>query len=236
MEDRKMSLSEHVSDLQQAVLRSLGYCFSAILIISFFHESLLARLQDPLAAVGIETLAVLSPQEGFLVPIKLVLMCGLIASSPFIVRETAVFIWPALKKTEKKTLQIFVIPAFLMAVLGVLFSWEVLIPISVGFLFKTTTFHSLEPTWTLKNWFTFIQSMMLASVLAFQLPIVMGILAKLKLITTKTIQKNGPYAIIILLIASGLITPPDVVTQVIIAIPLIALFYLSIFIVKINED
>ena len=78
--------------------------------------------------------------------------------------------------------------------------------------------------------------MMLASVLAFQLPIVMGILAKLKLITTKTIQKNGPYAIIILLIASGLITPPDVVTQVIIAIPLIALFYLSIFIVKINED
>ncbi len=231
-----MSLSEHLSDLQKVILRSLGYCFSAALVVSFFHELLLARFQDPLKDIGIETLTVLSPQEGFLIPIKLVLMCSLIISSPFIVRETAVFIWPALKNKEKKTLQLFIIPAFLMAILGALFSWKVLIPVSAGFLFKTTTFHNLEPIWTLKNWFTFVQSMMLASVLAFQLPIFMGILAKLKLINTQTIQKNGPHAVVVLLIASGLITPPDVVTQILIATPLIALFYLSIFIVKINED
>ncbi len=235
MEDKKMSLSEHVSDLQKTILRSLVFWISASAFLSFFHEFLLKHLQEPLKQVGIDSLVVLSPQEGFLIPIKLVLMCGFIVASPLIVREIALFAWPALKKTERKTFQIFVIPAFLIAILGAFFCWEVLIPVSVGFLFKTTTSNQLDPTWTLQHWFNFIQSMMLAAVVAFQLPIVMGILAKLRLITSKIVKKNGPYAIVFLLIISGFITPPDVVTQVIIAIPLIALFYLSVFIVKINE-
>ena len=236
MQDKKMPLSEHFADLQKTLLNSLLYCFFASVLLSFFHKELLIAFQKPLNNVGITALNVLSPQEGFLIPIKLVLMCGLIVATPLIVREVTLFAWPALRQNEKQILQTFLIPRFLIALVGAFFAWQVLIPISIEFLLKATTNNNLQATWTLQYWFVFVQSMLIASVAAFQLPIVMGVLAKFGLIDSHTVREKGPHAIVGLLILSGFITPPDVVTQIIIAIPLILLFYFSIFIVKANED
>jgi sec-independent protein translocase protein TatC len=153
---------------------------------------------------------------------------GFILAFPFVFREFWKFIKPALTNHElKKTRGVIFWVSFLFFV-GVLFGYYILMPFSMNFLATFTLSDSIENNWTIKSYIGTMMPLVLGSGLAFQMPLVMFFLAKIGIITGTFLRKNRRYAIVVILIIAAIITPPDVISQIVVTLPLWLLYEISI--------
>ena len=153
---------------------------------------------------------------------------GFILAFPFVFREFWKFIKPALTNNELKKTRGVIFWVSLLFFVGVLFGYYILMPFSMNFLATFTLSDSIENNWTIKSYIGTMMPLVLGSGLAFQMPLVMFFLAKIGIITGTFLRKNRRYAIVVILIIAAIITPPDVISQIVVTLPLWLLYEISI--------
>jgi len=159
----------------------------------------------------------------------LIFVGGIIVAFPYIFWEFWRFIRPALTKKELSKTRGVIFWVSLLFFLGVLFGYFVIAPYTVNFFANFKLDENIENIWTITSYIDTLVPLILGTGLAFQLPLVMYFLAKVGLMSPGFLRRNRKYAIVIILILAGIITPPDVISQVICTIPLVILYEISIW-------
>ncbi|MCB7481302.1 twin-arginine translocase subunit TatC [Christiangramia sediminis] len=158
---------------------------------------------------------------------------GFIIAFPYVIYEFWKFVAPAMHSTERKHAKGFIFVTSLLFFIGVLFGYYVVTPLSINFLGKYQVSETVFNDFDLSSYISLVRASVLASGLIFELPIVIYFLTKVGVVTPQFLRKYRKYALIIVLILSAVITPPDIVSQIIVAIPVLILYEVSIVISRI---
>ncbi len=160
------------------------------------------------------------------------LILGIIISFPYILWEIWRFVAPGLTDNEVNKSRGFIFTASFLFFLGVLFSFYVIAPISVHFLYNYQISDSIVNSFTLQSHIGLITNMLLGVSILFELPVLVFFLTKIGLITPEFLKKYRKHALVVVLILAAIITPPDIASQVIVAIPILILYEVSIRVSK----
>lgn len=155
---------------------------------------------------------------------------GTIISFPWILYQIWLFIAPALYSNEKKLAKTFIFFSSLLFFMGVVFGYYIIVPLSLNFLSNIQVSEIIENKIDVNSYIALIKTTSLATGLVFELPMVIYFLTRLGLVDKTFLKTYRKYAIVIILILSAVITPPDIISQIIVSIPLIILYECSIFI------
>ena len=177
-------------------------------------------------------LQALDIQEQFYQHFMIAIIGGLIIAMPYLLYEIYRFIKPALKNSEKKYSMLVICFSSFLFFAGVLFGYYILSPISVNFLANYSLSDSIERNFKVSSVINFISLLTLGAGIIFELPIVVYFLSKIGLLTAETMKKYRRIAIIVILIISAIITPPDVMSQIILTFPILILYEIGIFIAR----
>ena len=158
---------------------------------------------------------------------------GIIVAFPYILFEFWRFISPGLKEKERNSSRGFIVVASILFFLGVLFGYYLITPLSINFLGNYQVSEEVLNQFDLDSYISLVRTSVLACGIVFELPILMYILTKIGLVTPEILRKYRKFALIIVLVLSAVITPPDIVSQIIVAIPILILYEVSIHISKI---
>lgn len=153
---------------------------------------------------------------------------GFILAFPYILWELWKFISPALYPKERKNAKLFVFIASLLFFLGVLFGYFVVVPMSVNFFATFKVSSVVKNEFNIDSYISMVKTSVVASGLFFEMPIIIFFLTKLGLVTPVFLRKYWKWAVVIILIVAAIVTPPDVVSQIIVALPMLAIYELSI--------
>ena len=255
--EKDMSFLDHVEELRWHLVRSSAAIFIfgiiAFLMKDFIFNKIIFAPKDPdfityrafckvsrfFGTDGLcidkipFTLQSLEMGEQFSVHIWISITIGFIIAFPFIIWEFWKFISPGLYEKERKGAVAFIVVSSFLFFVGVLFGYYVITPLSVNFLGNYSVSDLVERNIKINSYISLLRSSVLASGLIFELPIVMYFLTKMGLITPDFLKQYRKHALVIVLILSAVITPPDIVSQVIVAIPILILYEVSIFISKV---
>jgi len=235
-------LKPHLVELRKRLGLSVLSVFIAFIVAFIFHETILEWITTPLndalsqvaelskkAADGMVT----THQVGgaFFVAIKVSFFAGLIAALPYILYQLWLFVSPGLYANEKKMVIPFVAGGSLMFMIGVLFAYYVVTPFGFQFLITFGSF-LYTPLINIEDYVGFFTKIMMGFGIAFELPVFAYFLALLGMVTDRTLIEFFRYAILIIFVIAALLTPPDVLTQLLMAAPLIVLYGVSILIVR----
>lgn len=157
---------------------------------------------------------------------------GFILAFPYILYEIWKFISPGLHQKERKNSRGFIFIASLLFFLGVLFAYYIVAPLSINFLTSYTVSDEVFNDIDLASYIATIKTSVIACGLIFELPIIIYFLTKIGLVTPEILRKYRKISLVVVLILSAVITPPDVTSQIIVAIPVLILYEISIFISK----
>jgi sec-independent protein translocase protein TatC len=220
----QMTLLGHLEELRDRLVISAAAVFVGTLISTLFTEQILKFLIAPYG----NKLQVLGPTEGIAVYFRVALTAGLILAMPVLVYHFLMFVLPGLEEQEKKYVFWGVPAATLLFLIGVAFSWYIMIPAAVGFLSQWQT-EIFVQEWQSQKYIPFITSLLFWIGLSFETPLIIFILAKLGLVTPQFLIKQWRFAVVIIAIAAAMITPTvDPFNMALVMIPLIALYGLSI--------
>jgi sec-independent protein translocase protein TatC len=200
-----------------------------------FADSIFNVLASPLIKVmpAGGSLIFTSVAEAFFTYMKVAFIAGLILTSPFVLYQVWAFVAPGLYQKEKKYVVPFVLGGSLFFALGVLFGYFIAIPIGFKFLLSYAT-DFIKPMPSMKEYLSFSIKFLLAFGLVFEFPVVLVLLARIGVIDAKMLARRRKYAILLIFIFAAAVTPsPDLVSQVLMALPLIGLYELSILLSKI---
>lgn len=157
---------------------------------------------------------------------------GFILGFPYLLWEVWKFISPALYEKERKYAKVFVFTASLLFFIGVLFGYYVIVPMSVNFVATFSVADVVKNEFNLESYISMIKTSVIAGGLFFELPIIIYLLTKLGLVTPTFLQNTRKYAVVIVLIIAAIVTPPDVVSQITVAVPMLLIYEISILISK----
>ena len=157
---------------------------------------------------------------------------GLIMSAPYILWEFWRFFKPALKPTEQKYTTGIVLATSLLFFFGVSFGYFVLAPLSVNFFISFKLTDNIVNHFTMQSYVSFVSTLTLASGVVFELPLIVYFLAKLGLVSSDFLKKYRRHAIVVILVLASVITPPDIMSQILLTIPVYMLYEVGIFIAK----
>ncbi len=232
---------DHLEDLRFLIWKILISWGTAALLAFFAADRMLEAVRWPLARTvrefgpgGTEfVLRSLSPPEVFLTSIKLSLLAGVIVALPVILYFVARFLLPALKPGEKK----YLVPAFLFGgglfFAGVVFAYTLVIPLGLRFFWSYTLRLGIRPEWTLGNYISMVGKLTLGFGLVFELPVVVLLLAALGIVDHRSLREKRPFVAVGILILAAILTPPDVISQVLMAVPLLILFEICVLLARI---
>lgn len=175
----------------------------------------------------------LAMAEQFSVHIWTSITVGFIIGFPFIIWEVWKFISPGLYEKERKGAKSFIIISSFLFFVGVLFGYYLVTPLSVNFLGSYSVSDAVARNIKIGSYISLVRSSLLASGLIFELPIIMYFLTKMGLITPDFLRKYRKHALVVVLILAAVITPPDIISQVIVGIPIMILYEVSIYISKV---
>jgi sec-independent protein translocase protein TatC len=225
--DDKLPFTDHLDELRHRLIISvvgIGLGFTA----SYgFSQQLLLLLQRPMPT----RLVFIAPTEAFFVNLKVAFYAGLFLSVPLLLFQVWKFVAPGLYEHERRYSFPFLIISTALFLLGSVFAYVVILPIALHFLIAQGG-DLWKPNITLSNYLAFCMRLILAAGLIFEFPVLMYFLAKVGVVTPEFLIKNRKYAVLVAFILSAILTPPDVFSQVLLAVPLFLLFEVSIFIAK----
>jgi len=217
---------DHLEDLRRTLIQTSLAGFAATIICWFFSSQLLDILVRPIKDQGVYFTA---PNEAFLVRLKLAAAMGLFAVAPFIFFRLYMFIVPGLYQKEKKVVTPLLITTTILFYTGVSFGFLVVIPQVIVFLMSFGTAY-LSPLIGIGAYFELVSRLVLAFGLVFQLPLVVLFLSVIGVVKPKTLLRTWRYAILAIFTASAFLTPPDVISQVMMAGPVLVLYWSSVLV------
>ncbi len=224
--DKKVTIEQHLDELRGCILKSLVCFVLCAIVVSARVQSIISFFAKP---VG--TLVFITPQEAFVANVKMALFIGLIISTPFILYQAWKFISSGLLPVEKRYAYIFGPISLILFVLGISFGYFVIVPISMNFLLGFST-DVISPMITIDKYISFIFTLSFSFALFFQLPVVLIFLTKIGVITPNQLGKRRREAIVLIFIIAAIVTPPDMVTQILMAVPLVLLYEIGIIFSK----
>jgi len=167
----------------------------------------------------------------FTLQINSCVMMGIILGIPYLLFEIWLFIKPALHDKERKSASGFVFFASVLFFIGLMFGYFIICPLSVNFLTNFTVSPDIENTFTISSYLSSVATLTIGSGIIFQLPVVIYILSKIGVMTPAFMRSSRRYAVVIILIIAAVVTPtPDIITMLVVALPLFLLYEGSIFI------
>ncbi|OGX27611.1 MAG: twin arginine-targeting protein translocase TatC [Omnitrophica WOR_2 bacterium RIFCSPHIGHO2_01_FULL_52_10] len=220
----ELSFWGHLDELRSRLLKSFIAVVVAACFFYPFVDRFLAFLIRPVGKVVFT-----SPADAFVVRLMLLICGGVVLALPVIVYQLWQFVAAGLKENEKKYVRFFAPASFVLFVAGCIFGYWVIIPVGMKFLLSFAT-ESIVPMITLPNYISFIVTLVLAFGLCFQLPLVLMFLARIGIVTPAFLVQKRKHAIVLILIASAILTPsPDAISQILMAGPLLVLYELGVF-------
>ena len=158
------------------------------------------------------------------------ILAGFIISFPYVLFELWKFISPGLNDNEKNNAKGFIFIASILFFIGVLFGYYIITPLSINFLGNYSVSNEIFNDFDLSSYIGLLRASVLSSGLIFELPIIIYFFTRIGIVTPIFLKKNRKFALVILLSLSAIITPPDIASQIIVCIPLLILYDLSILI------
>ena len=158
---------------------------------------------------------------------------GFVIAFPYVIYQFWSFLSPGLHKSERKHSRGFIIISSFLFFLGVLFGYYIVTPLSINFLGTYNVSSEISNEIDISSYISLVRSSALASGIIFELPIIIYFLTKIGLVTPQLLKKYRKFALVIVLVLSAIITPPDIASQVIVAIPILLLYQISIYISKV---
>jgi sec-independent protein translocase protein TatC len=228
-EDEKIPFTGHLGELRKRLVA----CFIAIgigFVVSYgFKEKLFDILSHPLISVmGADDKMIFTGlPEAFFTYLKVALLSGFMLAAPVILYQFWMFVAPGLYQKEKRFLVPIVFLSSVFFVGGALFGYFIVFPFGFKFFLGFAS-ETIKPLPSMREYLTFSSKLLLAFGLVFELPLIITFLAKLGLVSVDFLKKNRKYALILFFAGSAILTPPDVVTQIMMAFPLMLLYEISI--------
>lgn len=225
--DKDMTLTEHLQELRGCLIKSIA----ALILGTGCSIYFLQDIMDILTAAAKE-LYYMRPAEAFMIYMKVALLSGLILSSPFILYELYSFVRPALTLRERRFTLICIPLSLVLFITGLLFSYSFVFPRGLEF-FLGFAAGKVNPLISMESYLDFMLMLVVPFGFAFNVPVVLTLLAYLNIVSAKMLMKYQRHVILVAFIIAGVITPtPDIITQTLLAVPLILLYEVSIVIIK----
>ena len=225
----------HLEDLRMTLIKIAVVLGVTMTLCFAFRSQLAGIIQHPLIAVDptrAANLQSLGVADSFTISMELSLYGGIVLAFPFILLFLAEFVLPALTPVEKRLLYPVALVGFALFLMGVVFSYFVILPMALEFFFKDAqaTMH-WQPTWTVREYYSFATQLVIGFGLAFELPLVILVLVKLGIVDYALLKRTRAYALVIIFVIAAVIAPtPDVVTLVLMGGPMYALYEICILI------
>lgn len=253
IEDSSAPLIEHLAELRTRLIRSVIAFLVGMIICFTVATPVFNFLTDPLCKVLSERgqdcdLIFISPQEGFFVAIKVSLLGGLILSFPVIAHQMWRFVAPGLYKNEKGAFLPFLVASPVMFLLGASFAFYIVTPLAYDFFLgfqqfgaegeavpgdpATTPGLSVVFQGSAQEYLNLTIKFIVAFGMCFQLPVLLTLMGKAGLVSSEGLGNVRKYAVVAILVLAALVTPPDVITQVILFVVVYGLYEVSIFLVR----
>ncbi|RYE50659.1 MAG: twin-arginine translocase subunit TatC [Sphingobacteriales bacterium] len=255
--EAEMSFFDHIDVLRKHLLRSLlviatftgvalwynEWIFETLVMgpkkPDFWTYQFMCRMAEKFPSLGPDFCVTKIPGEiintqmagQFTLQINSSIIFGLILGVPYLLFELWLFIKPALKDNERKSASGFVAFSSALFLTGILFGYYIISPLSINFLANFTVSEEIKNTFTIDSYLSSIATLTLGTGIIFQLPVVIYVLSKLGIMTPKFMRASRRYSSVLILITSAIVTPTaDVMTMLVVAMPLFLLYEFSIFI------
>ena len=228
--NKSMSFIDHLEELRWRIIKILSSIIFGGILTFFFIDFFLELLLKPLDYTNSDNpinLQVLSVQGMFIIKWSIALIGGVVLAIPVITFQIWKFISPGLYANEKGFVLPLVFFSFVSFLLGIIFSYTILIPYCLNF-FASLSGETVLNNFSINHYFSFITWLLLGCGIVFQLPVVSFLLSTIGLLTPAFMRHYRRHAIVIIFILSSFITPPDPVSMLVMAFPLIILYELSI--------
>lgn len=242
-----MTPLEHVEELRRRLLVALAaWLVTSTAAFSFRYTTtaggwplLVPAVKDNLAAQAFRalsdhlvpedvTLVVTRPLDAFMAELYLALGIGFLVALPLILVQLGRFLGPALEAKEKRILRNALLPALLLFAMGATFAWLWVVPFILETLYGYSAALGAEPLLAVGDLVAFTVALLLTFGLAFQTPLVMHVLARVGLVRAATFLKGWRIAVVAILVFSAFVTDPTIISQILVAAPLIALYFLGV--------
>ena len=227
-ENSSMPFLDHLEELRWRLFKSLGSVLVGAVITFYFIDSLIDFLIQPTQNLATPMdLQVLKVQGMFMIKWGIALIGGFVLAIPVLTYQIWKFIAPGLYMNERRYVAPLIIFTYLSFLIGLTFAYTVIIPFSLEF-FTSVGMEGIQNNFSINYYFNFITWIMIGSGLIFELPVLVFILSVFGLLTPAFMGHYRRHAIVVVLILSAFITPPDPVSLVLMSIPLMLLYELSI--------
>jgi sec-independent protein translocase protein TatC len=228
-EDEKLPFTSHLEELRRRLITVFIAVGVGFVVAFGFKERLFKILVQPLIKVMKEgeTLIYTGLPEAFFTYLKVAFLTGLIVASPIILYQFWMFVAPGLYKNERRMMMPIVFLSSFFFVGGALFGYFIVFPWGFKFFLGFAT-DTIRPLPSMKEYFGFSAKLLLAFGLVFELPLVLTFMAKLGIVSVDFLKKNRKYALLLFFAGAAILTPPDVITQIMMALPLMVLYEISI--------
>jgi sec-independent protein translocase protein TatC len=228
-EEEKLPLTEHLEELRDRLIRCFIAIFCGFVVAYIFKEDLFRILTRPLIRVMEQgdNLIFTGIPEAFFTYLKVSLLAGLMLAAPVVIYQFWMFVAPGLYRHERRLMIPIVFVSAFFFIGGALFGYFLVFPFGFKFLLGFAT-ETIRPLPSMREYLSFSSKLLLAFGFVFELPIVITFLARLGLVSVDFLKKNRKYALLLFFVGSALLTPPDVVTQIMLALPMMVLYEISI--------
>lgn len=223
---------DHLEALRRSLLVAAGF-FAAAAILSFLlSEPIVGFLRRPADEIGVP-LYVLRPQEKFLTYLKISFSTALLATLPALLLLALRFVMPALTRSEKALLLPAAGIVLLLYLGGVAFAFCVVVPIALGFFASFRGADGIRQLWSFGEYVRILFSLVYAFCLVFQSPVLLLLLIRAGLLRIETLRRYRRHAILLILLLAAVVTPPDVLSQILVAVPLYLLYEGTILVARV---
>lgn len=230
-EDTAITILEHIKELRTRIIIVLTAWFFFSLIIFYYCEPIFNSLLGKFISIQF---IYLTPAALFITYIKLSMTISFVLISPLLLYQVWGFINPGLYPKEKRIFFFMLIIGSLLFYIGCFFAYKIIIPFSIEF-FESFSAEQVQAQYEIGQYLSFVINTMLISGIVFELPLFMCLAAVVGIITSSKLSENRKYTILTIVIVSAVLTPPDVISQMLTALPLWGLFELGLLMMRVIE-
>ena len=245
-ENKELGFMSHLTELRKRLINSFIFLLIFFVICYYFSEYIYGFLVDPYAQAvkgeGPERRLIFTAlQETFLTYIKVSFFAAFFITCPYILIQVWKFIAPGLYEHEKSAIMPYLVLTPILFILGGMLVYYLVMPLAIKFFlsFESSGINTGLPIQLeakVNEYLSLVMKLIFAFGLSFQLPVILSLLARIGVVDSKFLQERRKYVIVMIFAAAAILTPPDPITQIGLAVPLLILYELSIFSVKIIEN
>lgn len=240
IDDKPMPLMDHLKELRQRLLWSVGAFVIAFAVCYYFSQQIYAFLAQPLADIlarqsgGERRMIFTALYEAFFTYLKVAFFGAAFISFPIWATQLWLFIAPGLYRSEKRAIYPFLLASPVLFLAGAALAYYFIFPLAWQFFISFETPPGsggipIQLEAKVGEYLSLVMHMILAFGVAFQMPVLLTLLIKIGILNVETLRKGRRYAVVIMFVVAAVITPPDIISQIGLAIPLILLYEVSIF-------